>query len=148
MGKLDRIDFSKDVSLTQQSAKEETDINFIVERAKRGADISHVNPREPMYGDFTVIPRDLRECLVMVKKADEAFMALDASVRKRFDNDSSLMIDFLNDPVNRAEAVKLGLVKAPVVPVVDPVVEQLSGLRADLRESSGARKAKAKPDAD
>lgn len=148
MGKLDAIDCSKDVSLTQQSSKDETDINVIIERAKRGAEVSHINPREPMYGDFTVVPRDLREALAMVKKAEEAFMSLDAVVRKRFENDAALMIDFLNDPGNRDEAVKLGLVVAPVVPVVDPIVSEISGLRADLRESSGAKKSRAKPDDD
>lgn len=140
MGKADAIDCSKDVSLTQQSGKDECDINLIVERAKRGADIANLNPHPPMYGDFTSLPKDLRECLVTVRKAEEAFMTLDAVVRRRFENDPSQMMDFLNDPKNRDEAISLGLVKAPVEPVVDPVVREISGLRKDLKESSGAKK--------
>lgn len=151
MGKADAIDCSKDVSLTQQSGKDECDINLIVERAKRGAAIPNLNEREPMYGDFTLLPTDLRDCLEIVRKADEAFKALDAHVRRRFDNDPSKMIDFLNDPKNRDEAITLGLVKAPVEPVVDPVVAELSALRKDLSANagvSGPKKSKAKPDDD
>lgn len=131
-------------SLTQQSGKDECDINFIVERAKRGAALP-VNPREPFYGDFTQVPTDLRECLVEVKKAESAFMSLDAQVRRRFENDPAQLLDFLNDPNNRAEAISLGLVKAPVVPPVDPgetgdsveIRERLEALESDVRDDRG-----------
>lgn len=144
MGKGPRVDCSKDKPLTQQSGKDECDINLIIERAKRGAVIE---PRGdvPMYGDFTQIPTDLRDCLNTVRQADELFMSLDANVRRLFDNDPALMLDFLNDPKNREEAVKLGLVTAPVVvvdvePDIEPVVEPEA-----RRANSGARTAKAKP---
>lgn len=142
MGIKDKIDCSKDTPLTQQSAAQECDINYIVERAKRGADITHLNPRIPRYGDFTEVPTDLRDCLNKVRQADEAFMSLDAQVRKRFENDPARLLDFLNDPKNRDEAVSLGLVAAPPVPKVDPVHEEIKGLRQDLKESSGAKKSK------
>lgn len=144
MGKGPRVDSSNDEPLTQQSAKDETDINVIVARALRGAVIE---PRKevPRYGDFTEIPTDLRDCLNAVRRADELFMAMDAGVRRRFDNDAMKMLDFLNDPRNREEAVKLGLVKAPVVPPVDVPGETLAALKSidkGLKESSGANKAK------
>lgn len=134
MAKDDGIDCSKDVCRTQQSAKEECDINYIVERAKRGADLSQLTRNTaPMYGDFSSIPTDLRECLVIVRRADELFMTLDAHVRRRFDNDPAKMLDFLNDPKNRSEAVELGLVnppkedvKAPIEPVTESVVPDVS----------------------
>lgn len=146
MGKY-AIDVNLEPTRTQQSAKDDCDINVIIERAKRGADIP-TNGREPVYGDFTQIPTDLRECLVQVNKANLAFMSLDAQVRKRFENDPAQLLDFMNDPKNRDEAITLGLVKAPVVPVPDPVVEELKSLRNDFRESSGSKKSKAKADDD
>lgn len=139
MGKADKIDCSKDVKLTQQSAKDECDINLIIERAKRGADIAHVTDRTPQYGDFTEIPTDLRECLIAVKKADEAFMSLDAQVRRRFDNDPVLLLDFLHDPKNREEAISLGLVAPPPVKAVESVVEP----PAPIADVSGSNKPKA-----
>lgn len=120
MGKGPRIDCSKDEKMTQQSEKDDADINVIVERAKRGALLTF-NPKAPMYGDFTEVPRDLREALVLARRAEDLFMTLDPFVRRRFENDPMQMLDFLNDSKNRDEAVKLGLVKAPEAPVVAPV---------------------------
>lgn len=112
------IDCSGDVPLTQQSSKEECDINFIVERVLRGADISMFSRSSaPMYGDFTSLP-DYRESLLMVTKARDMFMSLDAKVRFRFHNDPALLLDFLADDSNRDEAMKLGLLK----PVDSPPV--------------------------
>lgn len=119
--------------LTQQSSAEECDINLIVAKAKRGGDISHLNTREPMYGDFRNLP-DLRSAKLMVMQAEAAFMSLDAFVRQRFDNDPAVLLDFLKDPANRDEAVKLGLVKAPLVPVDS----------APVKGSSDTKKAKPK----
>lgn len=145
MGKLDKIDCSKDEVLTQQSGKDECDINVIVERAKRGAQLP-ISDRTPMYGDFTQLPTDLRDCLNVVRKADEAFMSLDAHVRRRFDNDPAKLMDFLNDPANRAEAVELGLVVAPPPPSPSPSVEE--PVDSPVRESSGAKKSKSRKDDD
>lgn len=102
-----------DPLLTQQSAKDECDINIIVNRAKQGADLSQ-QMRPVMYGDLIGFP-DFRESLVMVTKANEMFMSLDAEIRKRFSNDPAKLLDFLSDDKNREEGVKLGLLKAPEV---------------------------------
>ncbi|WNK13360.1 MAG: internal scaffolding protein [Microvirus sp.] len=145
MGKADAIDCSGDEVFTQQSGADECDINKIIERAKRGAQIN-VSERTPMYGDFTQVPTDLRDCLNVVRKANEAFMALDAHVRKRFDNDPAKLLDFVNDSKNRDEAIALGIVVAPPVEPVDPALEEIKGLRKDLKESSGAKKSKRSDD--
>jgi len=121
MGKGPRVDCSKDKPLTQQSAKDECDINVIIDRIKRGADLPDLGEKVPRYGDFSVVPTDLRECLNAVRMADDLFMSLDAKIRRRFDNDPALMLDFLNDSLNRDEAVELGLVEPPVKPVVETV---------------------------
>lgn len=121
MGKGPRIDCSKDPKITQQNEKDAADINVIVENAKRGAIPPVGRNGAPMYGDFTEVPSDLREVLVMARRAEDLFMALDPYVRRRFENDPMQMLDFLNDPRNREEAVKLGLVKAPPEPVLPDV---------------------------
>lgn len=118
MGKQ-RLDVSG-VNFTQQSAKAECDINVIVDRAKRGADLSQLSRGPGSYGHFIGLP-DLREAMVLVADANEAFMALDASIRKRFDNEPALLLDFLNDPSNRDEAVRMGLLNAPVA-IPEPVL--------------------------
>lgn len=120
MGKGPRVDCSKDVPITQQSEKADADINVIVERASRGAIAPVGRGSTPMYGDFTEVPTDLREVLVIARRAEDLFMTLDPFVRRRFNHDPAEMLDFLNDSKNRDEAVKLGLVKAPIPPVVEP----------------------------
>jgi len=138
--KIGRIYMNEnDVCRTQQSAKDECDINLIVERAKRGADISHLSvSAAPVYGDFVGFP-DYRESLLMVNKARDMFMSLDAFVRERFGNDPARLLDFLSDDKNREEGVKLGLIKAPEVAKVDETLETLKSIDKALKGDSGAK---------
>lgn len=117
MGKGPRVDCSKDVVITQQSEKADADINVIVERAKRGAQIP-VYERVPRYGDFSEVPQDLRVALNELEFAKNLFMSLDPIIRFRFQNDPVQMCEFLSDVKNRDEAIQLGLVEKPkpVVP--------------------------------
>ena len=131
MGKQALVFPKDEPRLTQQSAKDECDINLIVAKAKQGADLSQ-QMRTPMFGDFSNLP-SYRESLLMVNQARDAFMSLDAEIRKRFANDPALLLDFLNDPKNRDEAVKLGLVKGPEAPKPeDPMLSEMKGLRKDI----------------
>jgi phage internal scaffolding protein len=105
--------------LTVQSFAAECDINNIISRACAGADITHVSARVAQYGDFSSVP-SYREALDLVSRAEGLFMELDPKIRERFANDPARMIDFLQDPANRPEAVRLGLVVAQaVVPAPD-----------------------------
>lgn len=100
----------KDVSLTQQNFKDETDINVLLERFK----VTGVMPaavRLPSYGDFTGV-NDFRTAMDAVRNAMDGFMALPANLRARFENDPQRLLEFLSDENNRDEAVKLGLLKA------------------------------------
>lgn len=127
MGKGPRVDCSKDVPITQQSGRDDADINVIVDRVGRGALPPIGRQLPPMYGDFTEVPTDLREALVLIKRAETLFMSLDPFVRRRFENDPMQMLDFLNDSKNRDEAIKLGLVKAPEEPVVPAAAKAAAG---------------------
>lgn len=135
------FDCSGDVPLTQQSAKDECDINVIVERGLRGGDLSLLaRSQAPMYGDFTNLP-DLRSALSIVNKANALFMSLDARIRERFYNDPALMMDFLKNPANYDEAVKLGMVipKAKAVDGSkdDPGVGRVSAAKGSKAAEGG-----------
>lgn len=101
-------------TFTQQHFKDECDINNILKRVE-ATGVLPTNTKAPVYGDFTVVPKSLLEAFGMIKQANDLFMALPAVARERFNNDPEKMVAFLNDPQNREEAFKLGLVKAPVV---------------------------------
>lgn len=141
-------------NFTQQSGKDQADINLIVESAKRGADLSHLSVKSPMYGDFAGMP-DFYSAMLMISKANSLFMRLDPFVRERFGNDPGRLLKFLDDPQNREEGIKLGLIQDPskpgtaIPPVVSPVdpsvppvdfksfTARLEALEADVRTDRG-----------
>lgn len=100
-----------DEDMTQQQFKEETDINVILKRFGMTGQLPQ-GLAMPMVGDFTNVS-DFHTAMNLVRQADEEFMKLPAEVRKRFNNDPGAVIAFLNDPANRDEAVKLGIVAPP-----------------------------------
>lgn len=107
-------------SVAVQDKRDSSDINRIVKRATRpdgqidAAVLSGLAKAPGRFGDFTKAV-DFQETQNRVIRMNNAFMALDPKVRLRFDNDPAKLIQFLYDPKNKAEAVKLGLLPPPVV---------------------------------
>lgn len=97
-------------SRTQQQFKDECDINNILKKYVTTGEFTHLTKKNGVYADFSEI-RDYRAMVDTVLYAQNAFMALPAEVRKRFDNDPGSLITFLQDPKNVEEATKLGLVE-------------------------------------
>lgn len=98
----------EDATLTQQHFKDECDINNIL----RQFNITGLLPEAPLsprYGDFTGIG-DYHTALNQVIAAEDEFMSLPATLRARFENDPSQLIEFLDNPQNKNEAIKLGLI--------------------------------------
>jgi len=98
----------KDPSLAQQSARDESDINFIVDRFTRTGELPQPS-RLPVYADFEGI-FDFQTAQNAIRAAQESFNALPAKVRERFGNDPQKLMAFVEDPENRSEGVILGLV--------------------------------------
>lgn len=99
-------------SCTQQHFAEECDINNIVNKYMQtgvfGDPFSDAsNP--PQFGDFYNVS-DFHSAQNLIAEATQSFDALPAHLRKRFDNDPSVLLAFLEDESNREEAEKLGLV--------------------------------------
>lgn len=100
------------VSKTKQSFKEECDINTIMRRYETTGVIDHVNKRKPEFGDFADVV-SFQEGLDIVRHAQEEFANLSARVRDRFGNDPAQFLAFMDNPDNKAEAIKLGIVMPP-----------------------------------
>lgn len=96
-------------TMAKQSFQDECDINTIMSRYEKTGLIEHVKDVQGSYGDFTSVD-DYHASLNKVISAQEAFYKLPSSIRARFDNDPSHLMAFLEDPENRSEAVKLGLI--------------------------------------
>ncbi len=96
-------------SRTKQSFKEETDINSIMARFQKTGMIEFINKHEPQYGDVTAI--DFQTAMQSVATGREMFADLPSKVRDRFNNDPAELLEFLDNPENRDEAILLGLAK-------------------------------------
>lgn len=108
----------EDDSLTVQEPTEDCDINKIMERyAQTG--ILPGNATRATYGDFTGI-NDYHKAMNAVRFAQNAFNELPVQMRTKFENDPAKLLDFINDPDNAAEAVKMGLLSPSVLPKVSP----------------------------
>lgn len=110
------------VSRTHQSFKDECDVNNIISSFNRTGYL--VDPtiratRIPSFGDFSAVPT-FQEAQNAIREANELFASLPSYIRKRFSNNPGEMLAFLNDPANKAEAIKLGLINPdPIVSDVD-----------------------------
>lgn len=121
--------FDPDEGMTQQQFADECDINKIVERFGLTGQLPE-NLRMPVSGDFTGVT-DFHSAMNIVRQAEEEFMRVPAKVRERFGNDPGALMAFLDDPGNRDEAVKLGLVNPPVEKTRD-VVQAVDELAAKI----------------
>lgn len=100
-----------EVTLTQQSQKDETDINNILRQFK----VTGLVPQgiaAPTYGDFSEVV-DFRTAMDAVNAAQASFMAMPAETRSRFGNDPQLFLEFCSNPANLDEMRKLGLMDPP-----------------------------------
>lgn len=107
-------------SLCRQEFKDECDINSIMARYE-GHVIGgpgNMAPQVPVYFDFAAAPQTLLEFLTFMQDADRQFMSLPAVVRREFDNDPKLFVDFASDPDNLDQMRTWGL--APPAPVKPP----------------------------
>lgn len=113
-------------SRTKQSFKPQCDVNLIMKRFKKtvGADFldRYQGYLGGQFGDFSEV-QDYRSALHQIAQGRAVFDALPAIVRKRFDNDPALFLDFVQDSKNADELVRMGLANPlPVEKPVEPLV--------------------------
>lgn len=102
-------------SMTKQNHKNECDINFIMSKHAKTGLITHVSNKAPQYGEYETI--DYKEAMNLVISAQESFDSLPATLRKRFGNDPNEYFQFVHDPDNRDEMIKMGLIKPSEPPI-------------------------------
>lgn len=105
-------------SRTKSQFARDLDMNVIVKRYTQG--IMPPTRGGGRYLDNTVLPQDYQQAMDIIIRAQSAFSGLPANIRDRFSNRPELMLEFLNDPANKAEGQKLGLFAPDPVPPKEP----------------------------
>lgn len=110
----------EDPSLTKQAFTKYQDIRYIIDQyTKTGIGLNH-NPK-PMYGDFTKANSEgYLESLNVVANVNSQFEQLTPKIRERFNNKAINFLDFMADPANNEESIKLGLRPKPEETIVSP----------------------------
>lgn len=108
--------------LTKQAFKEECDINAIIKKHDGGRGIlTHVNRAQALYGDFTLHTNEYQDAVQLVQTQNDNFMKIDSSIRGRFDNDAGKFVEFVGNPANTEECIKLGLKIAEPAPTPEVI---------------------------
>lgn len=71
-----------------QSFEESTDINYLMTRIAQG-DLTALNQRNGIFGDFTGMPKTYAEVLQLHIDANRLFDSLPVEVKQKFDNDEN-----------------------------------------------------------
>lgn len=100
-------------SKTQQQFAKDADINTIWKRYQKTGllvDPLTLKTRRPQFGDFSQLG-DYQTVKNLVIDIEKRFMTLPSQLRARFENDPSVLLEWLADPANRKEAGELGLME-------------------------------------
>lgn len=88
-------------SMTKQSHKDECDVNKIMAKFQRDGAMTHVNTRQPQYGDATAL--DFKAAMDLITSSTELFQALPSELRNAFKNDPASFLDYVNNPENKED---------------------------------------------
>lgn len=124
----------QDPSLSVQDNAFENDPNTVMDRFARHGDIVGFHNKTPRYIDMIGLPSSYHEAMNVVASANTAFEELPARARERFDNDPGLFMEFISNPENKDEALKLGLLKDQLS--TDPSRDPISQAKASVDNSS------------
>ncbi len=113
-----RLSFPDGEGRTKQSMRDECDINKIMAKYIKTGAIDHSTRFAGEYGYATSV--DFHGAMNIVAQGESMFAELPAALRARFNNDTALFLDFVQDPENESELLSLGLSKPESAPAALP----------------------------
>ena len=84
-------------------------MNYILKDYQRTGMIRHAKQNEGKYDDFSV--QDFQDAMFIVSEANSMFEELPSSLRKRFNNNTNQFLEFVQNPANKDEMHKMGILK-------------------------------------
>lgn len=127
-----------DPSRTDQSQAAETDVNQILKKFQQTGVLPGVNA-EALYADVSD-SMSYHEAMNVVLHAEEQFNSLDAHTRVKFNNDPAQFLDFVNDPKNSKELIKMGLATETPPSDADRIVEAVKASKTPSPASPASGK--------
>jgi len=93
---------------TRECSRGECDINNIMNKYIKTGVLAAKIRENPQYGDFSTVV-DFQHALDIVRKAEEQFECLPAKIKNRFRNRPEEFLEYVNNPENEQEMIKLGM---------------------------------------
>lgn len=121
-----KVQLNTGKGLTEQGHKKECDMNYILRNYHKNGIIRHAKTYQGTYDDITI--QDFQAAQLLVKGAEKMFNDLPANLRNKFDNDPGKFYEFTNNPANKDEMIKLGMIRGN------------DGLKADATPSGAPTK--------
>lgn len=95
--------------LTEQSHKNETDMNYILRDYTRTGLIRHAQKNQGRYDDVSV--QDFHEAMNIVTQSQQMFNELPGQIRARFANNPAEFLSFVQNPANKKEMHDMGILR-------------------------------------
>lgn len=108
---------------TMQADKDRCCVNNIMAKYHKTGIIDHVRQTEGRYADVSDVG-DFQEAMNIVAQGKQSFEALPAKIRKRFNNDPVEFLQFVGNPDNQDDLIKMGLATARPTPEPAPEPEK------------------------
>jgi phage internal scaffolding protein len=120
-GNMDEL--GNPIYLTEQAHKDACDVNKIIRKYDTQGLISHISKFEAKFGDLTGL--DFKAANDLIAAAKSTFENLPSEIRNRFKNSPEELLTFMENPENRDEAIKLGLIKSTWTEATDGLGEHV-----------------------
>lgn len=113
MKKKDRpataLSFKGTPVITEQAHKDKVDINWILADYEKTRLVKHVNQNVGRYDDVSAA--DFQTAMNLVASTKTMFDGLPSGVRTQFGNDASKFLAFVQNPDNKDQMVKMGIIE-------------------------------------
>ena len=133
------ISFDPAGDRTEQSHKEELNINNILAKFQRTGVIDHVKEHGPQYADVPAI--DYREAMEIVTSSNSMFEELPSRARKYFNNDPAQFLETMQNPETKPQVLhELGLLDPTYTPpqATEEHTEAKKGSKATSNSEGGS----------